>query len=141
MQYTGEATNNGMQKVEFFQETSVGTFTAGDTATFDVWLWGSTSADTYCNIVIEAHQGTTFIAEVDFRCVITSTPQLFRIVYPSLPANTDNVIAVVQAPQLTSASTVDINADHATLINGTQPALGLRVNYIDHPSFELGTTL
>lgn len=140
MVHAADGTSDGTKKVEFYQATSIGAFTPGDAATFEVWLSGSVTAG-YVTIVVEAHTGGTYLAEVNQIVSLTSVPQPFRITYPALPAGTDSVVVVVQAPEVGATTAVDITADAATLVKASKAALTHRTNFIPNPSFEAGTTL
>lgn len=137
MQYTGEATNVGTNKVEFYQATDIGSFAQGEPASFEVWLSGSVTGGGYAQIVIEGHTGSTYLDEVNLVVQLTANPQPFRLTHASLPAGTDSVVVVVMAVELTPTSSVDITADKATVVKSVLPALSRRINHITAPSFEL----
>lgn len=139
MQKTG-AVGDSNDKVEFYQYTGVGAFAEGEAAAFSIWL-GGTVTNTYCQIVIEAHDAANaYIAEVNAACELSATPQEFRVNYPSLPAGTSIVVVAVLTPEFGATSTCDIYADMASLTKSTLAAITRRVNHITYPSFELGTT-
>lgn len=119
MQYTGEGSNDGTQKVEFYQFVD-DVFNAGDGVEFGLYLAGSITGGYYL-LAVEAHnQSTGYLAEQSTVVTsITGTPTQWTVTYPSLPANTDRVVFALLATELTSSAAVDVYADQATLASYT----------------------
>lgn len=115
MQYTGEVTNDGTQKVEYYQAID-NVFIETEGCTFSVYLTGSISGG-YYQIVIEAHHiGTGYISEVNNVILsLTGTPTLYTVTFNNLPAGTDRVVCVISSNELNPAAAVDLYADQASL--------------------------
>lgn len=123
MQYTGEGTNTGAEKVEYYSYVD-DVFTAGQGCQFSISLAGACSNCTI-TIALEAHQqGVGYIAEqseVIPAGSITTTPTEYTVEYGTLPANTDRVVFAVLANELTTSAAVDLYGDGAKLQTYTAP--------------------
>lgn len=115
VEYTGHASDNGTQKLQFYQAPINSGFSIGDEVQFSIYVSGSMT-DTYASIGVEAFESdTTYISDVATNITsVTSTPTEYKINY-TVPANTGYLAVFIQTLELESTSSVDLKWDKAVL--------------------------